>query len=336
MKTKITTSILILLILTSIVSASTLKVTSEHPFLLDREWVEAKDLQQGDILKTFDNKKVRITSIKDITLENPTQVYNLEALPYNDFIVEEGLVVHNSNPASERFRVYGKTLVIASPFAFFLGLGIPYLKDVYNAQPTLTRSEVEEYKRLLNHHISISDNNYPYGFIIKWENNKWSIEKYLSPAAFNYPHAKESNFMCTWDMSHMQAYELFLPKEVTDIYDDLLDFSDSVASQNIPIEEKRKKIYEKLQFTLIEPKTDLIDASYVASALKIGEGVCRHKTFTLKKMLERIGEKPKIFVLFSESKSSLGHTWLVLKREDGTKFILDPRNYAGYYEMPLK
>jgi hypothetical protein len=95
---KITTIILSFLILITLVSASELKVTQEHPFYLDGEWVEAKELQLGDILNTVDGKKVKITSIGEIETEIPFYVYNLEAGTYHNFIVGlEKLIVHNSN-----------------------------------------------------------------------------------------------------------------------------------------------------------------------------------------------------------------------------------------------
>ena len=42
--------ILAFLITISLVSAGTLKVTSEHPFLINGEWIPAKELKIGDRL----------------------------------------------------------------------------------------------------------------------------------------------------------------------------------------------------------------------------------------------------------------------------------------------
>jgi len=81
----------------SIVSASQLKVTSEHPFLVNNNWIPASQLQPGDSLKTSDGNTVVIKNITEV--EEKVEVYNLEASPYSDFIVEDGLVVHNSNNA---------------------------------------------------------------------------------------------------------------------------------------------------------------------------------------------------------------------------------------------
>jgi hypothetical protein len=86
-------------------SASELKVTEEHPFLINNAWIPASQLQVGDELTTIDGKKVIITEIEDVETKNPFLVYNLEAGIYHDFIVSDltgsseqvGIVVHNSN-----------------------------------------------------------------------------------------------------------------------------------------------------------------------------------------------------------------------------------------------
>ena len=78
----------------SIVSASQLKVTSEHPFLVNNNWIPASQLQVGDKLKTSDGKQVVIKNITEV--EDRVEVYNLEASPYSDFVVSDGVIVHNS------------------------------------------------------------------------------------------------------------------------------------------------------------------------------------------------------------------------------------------------
>jgi hypothetical protein len=88
----------------SIVSASQLKVTSEHPFLLNGKWIPASDLKAGDILKTSDGKTVVIKNITEV--KERVKVYNLEASPYNDFIVSDGLIVHNSNAVESSVQDY--------------------------------------------------------------------------------------------------------------------------------------------------------------------------------------------------------------------------------------
>ena len=72
-----------------------LKVTLEHPFLLNGFWIKASELKVGDELFTIDGKKARITSIRDVN--SSVDVYNLEVKDYSDFILSDGIVVHNSN-----------------------------------------------------------------------------------------------------------------------------------------------------------------------------------------------------------------------------------------------
>jgi hypothetical protein len=89
---------IIFLCFVSIVSSAELKVTEEHPFYLDGEWVSAKDLKPGDEFKTIDGKRAVVKSVRLVVPENPFWVYNLEVPLYNNFVVgPDGIIVHNSN-----------------------------------------------------------------------------------------------------------------------------------------------------------------------------------------------------------------------------------------------
>ncbi len=74
-----------------------LRVTSEHPFLINGTWVTAKDLKVGDELFTVNGKKARITKIIDVKTKEPFPVYNLEVRGYENFVLDDEIVVHNSN-----------------------------------------------------------------------------------------------------------------------------------------------------------------------------------------------------------------------------------------------
>jgi len=75
-----------------------LKVTHEHPFLLNNKWIQAQNLKVGDTLTTINGKKARITNIKEIKTNKSLTVYNLEAGIYSNFVVGiNNLIVHNSN-----------------------------------------------------------------------------------------------------------------------------------------------------------------------------------------------------------------------------------------------
>lgn len=101
--------ILLLSIFLALASASTLQVTEEHPFLLNGEWVEARELETGDLLTTVDGGLVRITRITRVEPPEPILVYNLEAGVFHDFVVGKlGLVVHNSNNEVQKLVSAGK------------------------------------------------------------------------------------------------------------------------------------------------------------------------------------------------------------------------------------
>ena len=78
-----------------------LKVTIEHPFLKNGEWVPAQDLKKGDTITTKNGREAVITSIRKV--KEKTTVYNLEDEKYHNYIVDGngdgtgGVVVHNSN-----------------------------------------------------------------------------------------------------------------------------------------------------------------------------------------------------------------------------------------------
>jgi len=80
--------------LNSFSDKNTLKVTNEHPFLINNQWIKASELEVGDELTTAYGKKARIISIEDV--DESVDVYNLEVEKYSDFVVN-GIVVHNSN-----------------------------------------------------------------------------------------------------------------------------------------------------------------------------------------------------------------------------------------------
>ena len=97
MKREFISIVLVILFGINLILAGELRVTQEHPFLIDGKWIPASSLEVGDELVSVDGKKIKITSIKDVFLENPVLVYNLEAGVFHDFVVgEENVVVHNS------------------------------------------------------------------------------------------------------------------------------------------------------------------------------------------------------------------------------------------------
>ena len=104
----------------SFVSAGELRVTQEHPFLVNDSWMSAKNLNVGDELFTIDGKKVRITEIEEVVSDKSFLVYNFEAKKYSDFVVcsesecdnnSFGVVVHNSNAPEEIFHATNELIL---------------------------------------------------------------------------------------------------------------------------------------------------------------------------------------------------------------------------------
>jgi len=98
---KLSVFLLVFVALTTFSYAEQLKVTPEHPFYLNGEWIEAKNLKIGDKLKTIDGKTAVIKNIRKVETNEPITVYNLEDDFYlHNYVVGNGLVVHNSKVPS--------------------------------------------------------------------------------------------------------------------------------------------------------------------------------------------------------------------------------------------
>jgi hypothetical protein len=69
-----------------------LKVTLEHPFLINDSWVKASELKVGDELFTVSGKRARIINIKNVK-EN-VAVYNIH-VNGNENYFANGILVHN-------------------------------------------------------------------------------------------------------------------------------------------------------------------------------------------------------------------------------------------------
>jgi len=96
---------LALLLFLPLISASQLKVTSEHPFLVNNNWIPASQLQVGDKLKTIDGKTAVIKNIKDVVSDKVFPVYNLQVGGVENYFANDILVhnkpVKNLNPPIE-------------------------------------------------------------------------------------------------------------------------------------------------------------------------------------------------------------------------------------------
>lgn len=84
--------VIVVLIILSSVYASELKVTNNHPFLVNGTWIEASELNLEDELTMINGKKAIIKSIQDLVEEN--EVFNFETGLQN--YVANDAIVHNS------------------------------------------------------------------------------------------------------------------------------------------------------------------------------------------------------------------------------------------------
>jgi len=109
---KLSVFLLFFVVLTIPSYAEQLKVTPEHPFYLDGEWVEASELKPGDKLKTIDGKIAVIKNIRKVKTQEPVTVYNLEASsPHNYFA--DGVLVHNKAMEFQQTFRPGKRVNVA-------------------------------------------------------------------------------------------------------------------------------------------------------------------------------------------------------------------------------
>ncbi len=70
--------------------------TTEHPFFVSNSWVQAKELQAGDLLLNANGESVSVTSVLQYSTDTATAVYNLEASGnHNFYVLASGVLVHN-------------------------------------------------------------------------------------------------------------------------------------------------------------------------------------------------------------------------------------------------
>jgi hypothetical protein len=68
-------ALLILVVATGLAQAGELRTTLDQQFYVNGSWVAAAALKPGDIVQTYDGKRVRITNVTDVTSDKPLEVY---------------------------------------------------------------------------------------------------------------------------------------------------------------------------------------------------------------------------------------------------------------------
>jgi len=71
-----------------------IKVTPDHPFYVNGNWLEIKKAQIGDILLNSNNQKIKITLVEYVKETVP--VYNLKIKQYHNYFAED-VLVHNAD-----------------------------------------------------------------------------------------------------------------------------------------------------------------------------------------------------------------------------------------------
>ena len=81
-------------------SCGDIDTTTNHPFyVIDKGWVAAGDLVEGDEVYLIDGTTAIITGSDIEKLDETILVYNLEVADYNTYFVgDEAVLVHNYNP----------------------------------------------------------------------------------------------------------------------------------------------------------------------------------------------------------------------------------------------
>ena len=69
------------------------RCTPEHKFLINGEWIEAKNIMVFQILKGYDMKTLKVKSIKNV---GKADVYDISVDKNENYILENGMITHNS------------------------------------------------------------------------------------------------------------------------------------------------------------------------------------------------------------------------------------------------
>jgi hypothetical protein len=88
----------------SLSNGEIISATPEHPFYVNKQWIEAQDLRAGDIFLTVNGEKVVVEKIQHEILETPIAVYNFEVDGNHNYFVAENIsagsgefvLVHNA------------------------------------------------------------------------------------------------------------------------------------------------------------------------------------------------------------------------------------------------
>jgi len=288
------------------VSAGTLKVTTEHPFLINGTWIPASQLKVGDELTLANGSKVTITKLTDVVENESFPVYNLEAGEYHNFVVgEEGVVVHNSN----------------RPFLY---------------ADSKSEYSVREAGRIYQQYSSEGINRDNIGFVVEgFSPNRQVSSRFLTPSEI-LEWEKEATLRI-YDRAlrpvhlsgkYLLQDEIILFGRAKRVHTDLITYSRSL--RDLPLEKRIDGVYAKLQQT-IGVDTGCMNTLGMDRVLSRGGGVCRHKASLLNTMLREANVNSKeVFSL------SARHVWVRIKDPSLGVFDMDPTWYIGPARLPSR
>jgi len=123
--------LLIAVVAAGSVHAGQLSTTDDQRFYVNGSWVRAADLKPGDIMETYDGKRIRITNITDVTSDQPLAVYGFTTnSTTTSYVIADGIVTSadggarslNTGRASIWRNWWGKFLLFwRHPIAATLG-----------------------------------------------------------------------------------------------------------------------------------------------------------------------------------------------------------------------
>jgi hypothetical protein len=88
--------------------AAEIFTTSEHPFYVNKAWVEAGRLKVSDLLETENGLKLPVSAIR--VIDTAVTVFNISVEEDHDYFVgSRRVLVHNNNPCEQAARDVAKT-----------------------------------------------------------------------------------------------------------------------------------------------------------------------------------------------------------------------------------
>jgi len=342
-------------------SAGTLKVTEEHPFLVDGKWIQANELKLGDKIQTLNGKNVTITSLENIETQEDFQVYNIEVENYSNFIIgNEELIVHNSDgnflgpesPFAYKQNqllqaMQGASIKLVIIFGSLMGLydRIDYkVSDRSNSKKVFKEEVISKTQNFLTSILDAVDSG---KIILKSDefigfdrtkegkiiyavgNEKDFIKSMKGYKAFNPALDSLSKSVQLGTQAELENFSEIIvaaPQKAKNTYYDLVNYAESLGKDStLNEDEKIRLIYKKIQTTLLSVWPSNSPSQNIG-ALTTKSGVCRHKSFFLVLMLRHAKINAKL-------EYSIVHMWVSVYPENRPSFSLDPMNIFSYYEL---